>query len=880
MESEYFPYWQSLQKLRITFSSGYDNTSGTTGSSHLGRDATVGAGVLGAGEAAHHHHDRERENVGSSSDRSFPLGGNSDTTSSSGYPSTSTNTAGPHSSNLANKTDPRVDSDFDGSRTAGSTGYGSGTGPSTGSSHQGNFGRDTALGAGAVGTGGLAEHELRDRRAGSGTGTGTGTGGTGSTGIGSGTAGYGPESWQHKHDQHGHAYEGDPCGSETAVTGAPHFTTGPHVTDTANRLDPNVQSEIGAVGSTTGTGHHGHHHGHHHGNKDTTTGTGFGSTDNQSSEPRGDHRLGRDAALAGGVGSGGVGAYESSRGQSGVSSDGPSPSSTGPHGSALLNKLDPRVDSSLSKQEGSSGMTDSSATGSVKDHHYGRDAGLVGAGGAGAYEAEKHTRDRKEPATEGVSATGYSNPYSTSGVDSRVDSTSNTQTTGTTGAGKDKDHHYGRDAGLAGAGGAAAYEVEKHRNKNEPTQTSGLSGTTTSATAGTTPGATSSNTPIYDQQTGSSHHYGRDAGLAGAGGAAAYEVEKHHQNNNEPNEPTQASGISGTSSSNAPSYDQQTGTGHHYGRDAGLAGAGGAAAYEAEQHRDRHQPTAKADTSAYPSSGYDDRDRTTDRHTGRDAALVGGAGAGAGAVAGTEYSKKEAEKAQKEHMKELEREQKNIHKHEVKDEKKHEKALEKEEKKEEQQDGKKHGGLFGFLHRDKSDKDSKEEEAGRHGSGSHHGAEAAGVGAAGAGAVGLTEHEKHEHERNRLHKDPPASYGQSGGQPGDGHMTGSHIKATGGTGITAVSDEAVPGSSGTTGTGQLPDGRIIEPHTGLPMDLSKGDGAGGTDGNPIPGYHGHDGRGIGNPSNAGPGEATSNEADIAGMRGSGTTHTGPGTENY
>ena len=153
-------------------------------------------------------------------------------------------------------------------------------GPSTISSHQGRFGRDTALGAGAVETEGLAEHELRDRGAGS----DIGTGGTGSTGIGSGTAGYGPEPWQHNHDQHGHAYEGDPCGSETAVTGAPHFTTGPHVTDTANRLDPNVQSEIGAVGSTTGTGHHGHHHGHHHGNKDTTTGTGFGSTENQSSE--------------------------------------------------------------------------------------------------------------------------------------------------------------------------------------------------------------------------------------------------------------------------------------------------------------------------------------------------------------------------------------------------------------------------------------------------------------------------------------------------------------------------------------------------------------------------------------------------------------------
>ena len=32
-----------------------------------------------------------------------------------------------------------------------------------------------------------------------------------------------------------------------------------------------------------------------------------------------------------------------------------------------------------------------------------------------------------------------------------------------------------------------------------------------------------------------------------------------------------------------------------------------------------------------------------------------------------------------------------------------------------------------------------------------------------------------------------------------------------------------------------------EPHTGLPIDLSKGSGAGGTDGGTNPGYHTHDG---------------------------------------
>lgn len=33
----------------------------------------------------------------------------------------------------------------------------------------------------------------------------------------------------------------------------------------------------------------------------------------------------------------------------------------------------------------------------------------------------------------------------------------------------------------------------------------------------------------------------------------------------------------------------------------------------------------------------------------------------------------------------------------------------------------------------------------------------------------------------------------------------------------------------------------IEPHTGLPINLAKGTGEGGTDGSPVPGYHSHDG---------------------------------------
>ena len=61
--------------------------------------------------------------------------------------------------------------------------------------------------------------------------------------------------------------------------------SGPHITDTANRLDPHVHSGIGGVTGDS-SGHH--HHGHH------------------------GHR-GEEAALAGGAGGAGLGALEADR---------------------------------------------------------------------------------------------------------------------------------------------------------------------------------------------------------------------------------------------------------------------------------------------------------------------------------------------------------------------------------------------------------------------------------------------------------------------------------------------------------------------------------------------------------------------------------------
>lgn len=729
-----------LQRLMLK-SSGYGSqveptqSSEPTESSHLGRDAALGVGAVGTGTAAAHHHNREPENTGLDSGRSFPLGGNPSTTSDPTYPSSSTGlgastTAGPHSSDLANKADPRVDSDLDGSRGIGNTGYGSGTGPTIGSDHQGTLGHDSGLGSGAET-------------------------GVPSTTTGSGL-GQGPESWKHEHSTHGHTYEGDPCGPEESAVGGPHFTTGPHVTDTANRLDPNVASDVtGPTNTSSGSA------------LETTT--------------HGDHHLGRDATLAAGVGAAGAGAagagaYESSRDT--PSSTNPAPSTTGPHKSSLLNKLDPRVKSQKPTQHDSTGITGtpvgvgSTTTGpssqvTDKDHHHGRDAGLAGAGGIAGHEAEKGLESYEPTGT--TTSTGISNPYSSSNLDPRVDS--EPSTLGSTGA--SKDHHYGRDAGLVGAGGVAAYEAEKHLGQDhKPSGTSQIP-----EPVGGPSHDDRSVDPVgsgYDQTTRTTGDHGKEFVGTGAG--------------------------------------PQSGTGPHHGRDAGLTGAGlgagGVAAYEAEKHHNRDQP-ATTDSSTYPSSGYE---KPTDTHTGRDAALVGVGGAGLGAAAESELSKKDAEKLEKEHTKEIEKEQKAIHKDQIKYEKeiekeakKHEKAIAKEEKKHD--DGKRHGGILGLFHHNKTDKNLKDDEIEPQTTGTHHGAEtAAGVGTAAAVGAGV-EHEKDKHEHNKLHKDPPADYLDSqkyGQEPEAGYAA----QVTGGTGTTALAQgDQIPDGPHLTSLGNKADPR-------------------------------------------------------------------------
>lgn len=447
------------------------------------------------------------------------------------------------------------------------------------------------------------------------------------------------------------------------------------------------------------------------------------------------------------------------RGTSGIDSSsgvtGTSSTSAGPHSSNLANKADPRVDSDLSGQRGgtsvgpASGFVGSSADGTSlpsdvpatgqttgTGHHLGRDAGLAGAGaaGVGAYEAGKHH------GTSGTgTSTGTSDPYSSSGIDPRVDSTSRSGTSGlggttdpssTTRSGIPdstsavKDHHHGRDAGIVGAGGLAAYEGEKHLggSKHDPSHPTHSSTGASPATGALYDSGNGPTTGI--SETGTGHHYGRDAGLAGTGGGAAYEAEKH---------------IPGKTDRSTENFPTDSSTGHHYGRDAAVGGgAAGLAGTAYEAQKGRAEPSSTTGTGAYDGA-YDPRE-PSHSHTGRDAALAGGAGAGAGALAGEELSKKdlkqhekEIEKEQKAHQKEIEHEQKahqkelakeekaehkahdkaiakdekHHHKEVEKAEKQHEKEIEKAEKQHEKElekeekhgEKKKHGGLLGLFHR-------------------------------------------------------------------------------------------------------------------------------------------------------------------------------------
>ena len=536
----------------------------------------------------------------------------------------------------------------------------------------------------------------------------------------------------------------------------------------------------------------------------------------------------------------------------GVSSTG---KTAGPHKSDMLNKLDPRVNSDLSKQQSFQNV----------DHHHGRDAPLAGAGGAGLHKAEKH--HRKDPNLATPSTTldmGGHSPYGSSvdAVDTKRSGMARDEpAVSSAGSGHQPattpDHHPKRDAGLIGAGGIGASEARKHLYSSDhsnlaATPQDQLAGSDRQSTTGVDSSSYSSPsysrghqsgahavperehpatypTPGYtnDSEKGhhTSHHTGRDAAMIGGGAAAVGSLAGHEQSQRHTtgygNEPyhSQLSGdhssreaAIGGKAETEPRHYEETQRGHHVGKETGAvggpgAGAGAMAGYE----------RSARDAGGYGAEPYQSTSR--EHYTSKDAAILGGA-AGAGSLTEHEYNKRDAAKLQKEHDKEekalekqhakeikhhdkeLAKEEKAHEKAMERSEKKHEKAIEKDDRKYEKamegdetkqgHGGKKHGGFLGFLHRDKPDKELKEEEAHRQAA-THRkeGETVAGAGATGTefrhgydplrdehgsqsgvhdNPIGIgsgpTTHDAygaHDSGHNKLHKDPPTKVIESRG---------------------------------------------------------------------------------------------------------------------
>jgi len=303
------------------------------------------------------------------------------------------------------------------------------------------------------------------------------------------------------------------------------------------------------------------------------------------------------------------------------------------------------------------------------------------------------------------------------------------------------------------------------------------------------PGATSEVSPVQHRS------FPKDVaenGAAGASGGAAYEALKHHEQD-----------------TSAPTYrDDPLASSAHPKVLEGYADQRAAPTHDA--HQVGHEPTVGSKTMETGKK---------DHHYGRDAALVGG---GTAAASGAhEYSKHHEDKLEHEREKTAE------HKHkEAEKVRKHE---EKERKHEEKD--KKPSLISRILHPHKGKEGHHEEEhesrrSSENSRFSHdkHRDEAA-VGAAGAAGVAGAGHEHDKHDRNRLHKEPKNAP--------EGYMGGirSHEGESSGMATGPHSGHAEGGQHSHI---------VTEPHTGLPMDLSKGagSGAGGTDGAAnIEGFH-------------------------------------------
>ncbi|KAF1844175.1 uncharacterized protein K460DRAFT_357797 [Cucurbitaria berberidis CBS 394.84] len=501
------------------------------------------------------------------------------------------------------------------------------------------------------------------------------------------------------------------------------------------------------------------------------------------------HHYGRDATLAGAGAATAGGLYAATRDNK--ANTGPASSTIGPHDSNIANVLDPRVQPDPSKQvHHNVGPTSQDPASRTVGPHDGNIANIV------------DPRVQPDPSKQkGHTTTGPHQSDSLNRADPRVDE-------------KAGEHHYGRDAAVVGGTGAAgygAYEAAKAYGEHRNTQP-GASineqryGTTDKVanTSNTVP--TQSQYNYNDPSTASNVNrntaLGTGAGLGAAGaGAGAYAGSKHADNTQNlplhqkqdfaysaaPGSVPQSGSTGGTiAPHNTHTQDpvgnqhynpsQDRSEQHHDKRDAALLGTAGAAAagggaYAYSQHQDAERERARLEKEQQERLKHEAHDREKEQHR--------------------------LDKEQHKHEKEAHKLEKEQHKHDkgvVAAQHKHDKdvaAYEKEQhhleteqhkrdkeaekeahrlEKEREGGEKKKGGLLGFLHRDKSKKETPSPETSpRHSKeysprDSKEYAAAGTAGALGAGTTAAAYGEEQDPEsprwkgKNRLHKDPPPGH--------------------------------------------------------------------------------------------------------------------------
>ncbi|KAF2683734.1 hypothetical protein K458DRAFT_389659 [Lentithecium fluviatile CBS 122367] len=525
-------------------------------------------------------------------------------------------------------------------------------------------------------------------------------------------------------------------------------------------------------------------------------------TTSQPKDEKSQHHYGRDATLVG-AGAGAAttaGLYPSQR--SNEPDSGPAKSTIGPHKTDIANVLDPRVqpDPALQKHHYAAPPVDDPAPSTVgqhksdmaniidprvqpdpqkqkaqpkDEHHYGRDAALVGGTGAAGYGAHEVAKDydshrATQPATS-MNEQRY-DPFAPGAHNPSLGTTQRTEDQN-----QKPQQHYGRDAAIVGglgAAGARTYAatrgndstqqqypltqtsqqpLDQQQHSTQPThqlQVAQQHNASSQATQQAPAHQQHYPTQATQQPQESQHHYGRDAAVVGglgAAGAGAYAATRENDRTQHPNvahqqyAPTQATQQTGAAQQyptsdfaqqlqSSPATQQPQ---HHDDRDAGVAGglgAAGAGAYAATRG-DNHRQQPGVSQQQYPMQAksqqplsqqqhqrYDSAQDPNNQHQKRDAAALGAAGAAAGAGGAWGYSQHDAEKERKAAEKAREQQLKDQQKDFDKKQKEQEKAFHDKQKELDHQHSKEqkhHNKLVaaeGKKHQKEMEKEQREQQ--------------------------------------------------------------------------------------------------------------------------------------------------------------------------